>query len=118
VGLNSERYPGQPALDRDLSTGEFHLLRQLDARLSLQVLGRYTDTKLKNVQADSKDFSGTASLAWQMLQKLSLNCMFQHDHQLAKVSNVDYAENRIWLMLRYGTTVVNGVGPFGMYGSH
>jgi hypothetical protein len=113
VSFDREQYLRQSGFDRELLSGGIRLARDLASRLSLTLIGTYTDTDYKNAPGDSKDISSAAGLRWLAVGHLRVDVSVEHYSRTSDVPAFDYTENRLWLKLRLGDVIVPGIGAFG-----
>jgi len=99
-----QEYLDQPVQDRQELTVSGGIARDLGPTLTLGFDGNYLSEDFKNTPGDYDEMTLSVSLAWRIGRLLNIDILFDRVERSGDGPNADFAENRAWLMLRYGDT--------------
>ena len=112
IDYSRENYVGQSSQDRDLTTAEAYLSRDLGPRLSARLVGNYTKDDFEQ-GGDYDEMSAAFGFSFLAGKRLRLDLSVERYDRSSDIATNEYRENRAWLKLRYGDAFVRHVGPFG-----
>ncbi len=113
MNYSQENYLRESSQDRDRTTVEVYLSRDLGPRLSARLVGDYAKDDFKQQVGDSDETSIVGGFSFLTGRLLRIDLSVERYNRNSDLVDGDYREYRAWLKLRVGDAFVRHVGAFG-----